>query len=102
MFAFLENALNLDIFTHALPSLLKTQPTFLSCTLGRGKLLIPQGSIILEILFPPIVERDGGNDDLLYKNSIKEYEDDLEYWNINLFIFAWFVIFWKCDGFTVL
>ena len=102
MFAFLENTLNLGIFTHALLSLLKTHPTFLSSTLRRGKLFIPRGSIFLKILFPPIAERAGGNDDLFYKNSIKEYEDDLEYWNINLFIFAWFVIYWKYDGFTVL
>ena len=88
MFVFLENTLNLGIFTHALLSLLKTHPTFLSSTLRRGKLFIPRGSIFLKILFLPIAERAGGNDDLLYKNSIKEYEDDLEYWNINLFIFA--------------
>ena len=31
------------------------------------------------VLFPPTAERGGENYDLLYQNSIREYEDDLEY-----------------------
>ena len=47
VFAFLENALNLSIFTYAFP--LPTQsspPSSYHHTLGRGKLLIPSDSII--------------------------------------------------------
>ena len=33
----------------------------------------------LEILFPPRAERSGENYDLLYQNSIKKYEDELEH-----------------------
>ena len=47
---FLENALNLDIFTLACP--LPTQdssPSFSHHTLGREKLLIPPGSIFSKI-----------------------------------------------------
>ena len=61
VFAFLENALNLGIFTHA---------------------PVPQSKLqaeIFENLFPPTAERGGENYDLLYQNSIREYEDDLEY-----------------------
>ena len=30
-------------------------------------------------LFPPVAERVGENYDLLYQNSIRKYEDDLEH-----------------------
>ena len=33
----------------------------------------------IENQFPPIAERSGENSDLLYRNSIRKYEDDLEY-----------------------
>ena len=42
----------------------------------------------------PQDERSGENHDLLYKNSIKKYEDD--------FIFCMIHNFSKCDGFTLL
>ena len=57
---FLENALNLGIFTHAAVPHSKLQAEF------------------FENLFPPTAERGGENYDLLYQNSIREYEDDLE------------------------
>ena len=55
-------------------------------------------SNFLKIYFPQD-ERGGGNYDLLYQNSIRKYEDDLEHWfNYILYDFN----FSKCDGFTVL
>ena len=32
-----------------------------------------------EKLFPPAAEKEGGNYDLLYQNSVRKYEDDLEH-----------------------
>ena len=58
VFTFTENALNLCIFTHG---------------------LVPHSNLQVEFfenLFPQD-ERDGGNYDLLYQNSIRKYEDDL-------------------------
>ena len=60
LFTFLENALNLGIFTHA-PVLHSKFPA--EC---------------FENLFSPTSERGGENYDLLYQNSVIKYEDDLE------------------------
>ena len=60
VFTFLENALNLYIFTHTPVPHSKVQETFF-------KNLFPQD------------ERDGTNYDLLYQNSIRRYEDDFEH-----------------------
>ena len=78
VFTFLENTYNLDISTHVCP--LPTEnspPSYYHLTLDRGKLLIPPCSIFFENLFPPTAERGGGSYDLLYQNSIREYEDDM-------------------------
>ena len=56
VFTFLENALNLDIFTHA---------------------PVPHSKLQAE--FSPITKRGKGNYHLLYQNSIRKYEDDLEH-----------------------
>ena len=61
MFTFLENALNLDIFTHALILHSKIQAEF------------------FENRFPPTVERGGENYDLLYQKSNRKYEGNLEF-----------------------
>ena len=47
--------------------------------LGRGKLLIPPGSILLKNCFPQQQKGAGGNYDLFYQNSVRKYEDDLEH-----------------------
>ena len=60
-FTFLESALNLGIFTHV--------------PVPKSKL---QGEFF-ENLFPPTAGRGGENYDLLYQNSIKKYEDELEH-----------------------
>ena len=59
VFAFLENALNLGIFTYAPVPHSNLQAEF------------------FENVFPPTAERDGGNYDFLYQNSIRKNEDDL-------------------------
>ena len=61
VFPFLENALNLGIFTHAPFPSSKLQAEF------------------LENLFVPTAERGGENYDLLYQNSIKKDEGNLEH-----------------------
>ena len=66
VFTFLENALNLGIFTHAPVPHSKLQPEF------------------FENLFPPTAERGGEKYDLLYQNSIGKYEDDLEHQVIHI------------------
>ena len=58
---FLRNALNLGIFTHAPVTHSKIQAEF------------------FENLFAPTAERAGENYELLYQNSIRKYEDDLEH-----------------------
>ena len=58
---FLQNALNLGIFTHVPVLHSELQAEF------------------FENLFPPTAERGGENYDLLYQNSIRKYEDDLEH-----------------------
>ena len=58
VFTFPENALNLYIFTHA---------PVRHLVYNFWKIIFPQDKI------------DGGNCDVLYQNSIKKYEDDLEH-----------------------
>ena len=60
VFTFLENALNLYIFTHAAVPHSKLQTGFF-------KIMFPQD------------KRGEENYDLIYENSIRKYEDDLEH-----------------------
>ena len=75
---FLENALDLGIFTMSLLTL-SSPPSSCQHTIARRKLLIPHppGQLFFENMFPPTGEKGGGNYDLLYQDSIKKYEDDL-------------------------
>ena len=84
VFTFLENALNLSIFTHAPLPTQNFPPNSYHHTLGRRKLLISPGSIFWKIYFRQqqktvATERSAGNHDLLYQNLIKKYVDDLEH-----------------------
>ena len=63
LWCFLENALNL------------TSKYSCSCPVTHSKLQAE----LFKNLFPPTAERSGENYDLLYQNSIRKYEDDLEY-----------------------
>ena len=58
---FLENTLNLGIFTHA--------------PLPHSNLQVEY----LEKMFPPTAERGGECYDLVYQAPIRKYEDDLEH-----------------------
>ena len=97
MFTFLENALNVGIFTHAPVPNSKFQADF------------------SENLFCPTAKRSGENYDFLYQNLIRRHEDDLKhyviyililYFHFDIFIFSYFSCmicnFSKCDGFSVL
>ena len=65
-FTFVENALNLFIFTHA------SVPTQVSAQFS-----VPRQNV-LKICFPQ-AKRSAENDDSLYQNLIRKYEDDLEH-----------------------
>ena len=65
MFFPIENALNLDNFTHA--------------PIPHSKLQTE----LFENLFPPIAERGIENYDFLYKNSNRKYKD----WNIGTLVY---------------
>ena len=74
-FTSLENTLIRGKFTtHS-----KLTPKFLSSHPGQKKITHCPWQHSFENLFLPTAERDGGNYDLLYKNSVTKYEDDLEH-----------------------
>ena len=75
-FTFLENVFR-DIFNHAPPHS-KLAPKFLSSRSRPKDITHFPRQHSFENLFPPTSERGGGNYDLLYQNSIRKYEDDLE------------------------
>ena len=54
-------------------------PSFYHQVLGRGKLLISPGRILLKNCFPQQQKGAGGNYDLFYQKSVRKYEDDLEH-----------------------
>ena len=72
-FTFLENALIWRIFTHAPPQS-KLSPKLLSSRPRQKEI-----THSFENLFPPTAEMGGGNYDLLYQNSVRKYEDNLEH-----------------------
>ena len=77
-FTFLENALTLGIFTHV-PVHSKLAHKFLSSRPRQKKITHSPREHSFLNLFPPTAERGGGNFDLLYPNSVRKYEDDLEH-----------------------
>ena len=77
-FSFLENALIRGIFTHA-PLHSKLASNFLSSRPRQKEITHSPRQHSFENLFPPTVERGGGNYDLLYQNSVRKYEDVLEH-----------------------
>ena len=77
-FTFLENALIRGIFTHA-PPFSKLSPKFLSSCPKQKEIAHSPRQHSFKNLFPPTAERGEGNYDLLHQNSLKKYEDDLEY-----------------------
>ena len=77
-FTFLENALILGIFTHALPHL-KHAPKFFPSRPRQKEITFSPTQYSFENLFPPTAERVGGNYDLLFQYSVRKCEDDLEH-----------------------
>ena len=77
-FILLENALIQGIFTHALPHS-KLTTKFLSSRSRQKEITYFLRQHSFENLFPPTAERGGGSDDLLYQNSVRKYEHDLEH-----------------------
>ena len=76
-FTFLENPLIRGIFSHAPPHS-KLAPKFFSSRPRQKEITHSRMQHSFENLFPPTAERGGGNYDLLYQNSVRKYEDDLE------------------------
>ena len=77
-FTFLENALVRDIFTHASPhSILASK--FLLSRPRQTEIIHSPRQHSFENLFPQTAKRGGGNYNLLYQNSVRKYEDDLEH-----------------------
>ena len=77
-FTFLENALIRGIFTRITPHS-KLAPKFLSSHPRQKKVTHSPRQHSFENLFPPTAEKGEGNYDLLYQNSVRKYEDDLEH-----------------------
>ena len=77
-FTFLENALIGGSFTHAPPHS-NLAPKFLLSRPRQKSITHSPRQHSFENLFPPTAEREGGNYDLLYQNSVRKYEDDLEH-----------------------
>ena len=77
-FTFLENALIRGIFTHTLPHS-KLAPKFLPLRPRQKEITHSPWQHSLENLFSPTAEMGGGNYDLLYQNSVRKYENDLEH-----------------------
>ena len=77
-FTFLENALIRGIFIRGPPHS-KLVLKFLSSRLRQKEITHSPRQHYFENLFSPRVERNGRNYDLLYQNSVRKYEDDLEH-----------------------
>ena len=77
-FTFLENALIRGIFTCITPHS-KLAPNFLSSRPRQKKVTHSPRQHSFENLFPPTAKKGEGNYDLLYQNSVRKYEDDLEH-----------------------
>ena len=77
-FTFPENALIRGIFTHAPPHS-KLVPNFLSSRSRQKEITHSPRQHSAENLFPPTAKRGGGNYDLLYHNSVRKFEDNLEH-----------------------
>ena len=92
VFTFLENVLNLGIFTHVAPYS-KLSPKFLSSHPRQKEIIHSPRQ------FPPTPERGRGKYDLYIK---LQSENMKMTWDIRLIIFCMIFIFFKCNGLAVL
>ena len=77
-FTFLENALIRDIFTHS-PRHAKLTPKILSSNPRQKEITHSSMKHSFENLFSPTKDSGRGNYELLYQNSLRKNEDDLEH-----------------------
>ena len=77
-FTFVENALIRGIFIHVPPNS-KLTSKYLSSRTRQKKITYSSRQYSFENLFPPTAESGGGNYDLLYQNSARKYEVDLDH-----------------------
>ena len=77
-FKFLQNALIQGIFSHAPPHS-TLSPKFMSSHLTQNEITHFPRQHSFKNLFPPTAERGRGNYDLLYQNSVGNYDDHLEH-----------------------
>ena len=77
-FTFLENAVILGIFTHAPPHS-KLIPQLLLSRRRQKEITHSSSQFSFESLFHPTAERGERVYNLLYQNSVRKYEDDLEH-----------------------
>ena len=98
-FTFLENALVRDIFTHASPhSILASK--FLLSRPRQTEIIHSPRQHSFENLFPQTAKRGGGNYNLLYQNSIRKYEDDLQHLVFYILYHLQFFQMWWLYGFV--
>ena len=79
VFTFLENLLNLPPHPRPPPPQSKLYPKFLSSHPRQREITHSLRQYFFKNLFPPTAERSVGNYDLLFRNSIRKYEDDLKH-----------------------
>ena len=89
MFIFLENALNLAIFTYV-PPRSKFASKVLSSHHRQKEIIQSPKRHFFENLFPPTAERGGGNYKFLYQSSVRKYEDDLGHYVIYVLCHLYF------------
>ena len=100
MFTFLENALNLGIFTNdSPPPYSKLAPKFLSLHTRQREITHYPRLHFFENLFPQ--QQKGVEETMIYFIKIQSENMKL-IWNIRLLIFCMICNSFKCDGFTVL
>ena len=78
MFTSLENALIRGIFTHAPPHS-KLAPKVLPSPRRQREIIHSSRQHSFQNLFPQTAESGRGKYDLIYQNSVRKYEDDLEH-----------------------
>ena len=99
VFTFLENALNLGIFTQVPPHS-KLAPKFLSSHLRQKEITRFSREHFFENLFPPTAERV--QETMICFTKIQSENMMIAWGIITLFIFCMICNFFKRDGFTIL
>ena len=99
VFSFLENALNLGIFTHAFPPHSKLSPKFLSSHPRQREI---NHSPRLQFFENPFLQQQKGVEETMISFIRIQSENMKMTWNSKLFIFCMMCNFFRYFGFTVL